>query len=664
MLPKNCNRRAIAYFFLPIFLATFEPTDAVLSYEDEYYFCAEADRYNWTSHPCKRTCKDGEPPRQCLYVFVVEQYSTMSKACYDCPFNMADCYRPHCLPGDGRPKTVFTANRQMPGTPIEVCQNDLVVVEVRNTMLSESTTIHWHGFKQRGTPYMDGVPFVSQCPILPGQTFQYIFNATEAGTYFWHSHIGSQRADGLYGPLIVRPYPRSNPHRNLYTHDVHCMLLTDWMVQEGDDGFVEMYHYRSRVRPETLLINGLGRYQPFRRNNTRGQIFTPTETFMVQRGNRYRFRMIDAGAEDCPIEMSIDNHKLWIVSLDSNDVDPVEVDSLTIWPGERIDFVINANQRVGNYWIRYRGHGQCEPSNTTTGIYQVAILRYNGAANQNPSSAVGYNIPPMTNTTRIFNPYNRGTEAPPYIFINVPDLNATAPNDPSLTRRPDVQHYINFDFYPIDNYDFHRQNLYGYNQVPADRRMGTFQLNHISLKFPPFPLLSQWEEIGPDTLCNRTHTPRADCQREHCACTHVIQVGLNQVVELVLVDEGRYVVANHPLHLHGHFFRVVATENLRGNVTIDRIKEMDRRNQIRRRLDRAPIKDTMKAPGGGYTILRFHANNPGYWFFHCHFEQHTNVGMSLIFKVGEHNQFPPKPQGFPKCGSYTPITGNSFNEAG
>ncbi|CAB0032828.1 unnamed protein product [Trichogramma brassicae] len=57
-------------------------------------------------------------------------------------------------------------------------------------MLSESTTIHWHGFKQRGTPYMDGVPFVSQCPILPGQTFQYIFNATEAGTYFWHSHIG------------------------------------------------------------------------------------------------------------------------------------------------------------------------------------------------------------------------------------------------------------------------------------------------------------------------------------------------------------------------------------------------------------------------------------------------------------------------------------------
>ncbi|CAB0032827.1 unnamed protein product [Trichogramma brassicae] len=101
-------------------LYAYAATDAVLSYEDEYYFCAEADRYNWTSHPCKRTCKDGEPPRQCLYVFVVEQYSTMSKACYDCPFNMADCYRPHCLPGDGRPKTVFTANRQMPGTPIEV----------------------------------------------------------------------------------------------------------------------------------------------------------------------------------------------------------------------------------------------------------------------------------------------------------------------------------------------------------------------------------------------------------------------------------------------------------------------------------------------------------------------------------------------------------------
>lgn len=68
---------------------------------------------------------------------------------------------------------------------------------------------------------------------------------------------------------------------------------------------------------------------------------------------------------------------------------------------------------------------------------------------------------------------------------------------------------------------------------------------------------------------------------------------------------------NHPLHLHGHFFRVVSSVNLEGNVTVERVRELDRRGRIVRRLDRAPIKDTMKAPGGGFTIVRFHANNPG-----------------------------------------------------
>lgn len=57
-------------------------------------------------------------------------------------------------------------------------------------MASDSTTIHWHGFTQDETPYMDGVPYVTQCPILPGTTFRYEFFASNEGTHFWHAHIG------------------------------------------------------------------------------------------------------------------------------------------------------------------------------------------------------------------------------------------------------------------------------------------------------------------------------------------------------------------------------------------------------------------------------------------------------------------------------------------
>ena len=77
------------------------------------------------------------------------------------------------------------------------------------------------------------------------------------------------------------------------------------------------------------------------------------------------------------------------------------VDVITIWPGERVDFIVNADQPVGNYWIRYKGRGQCDPSNTTAGIFQVAILRYLGAPIMDPISPTGYNIPQMNRNTRV-----------------------------------------------------------------------------------------------------------------------------------------------------------------------------------------------------------------------------------------------------------------------
>lgn len=63
-------------------------------------------------------------------------------------------------------------------------------MDVLNELGSESTTLHWHGQHQKETPYMDGVPYVTQCPILPHDTFRYTFKATQGGTHFWHSHIG------------------------------------------------------------------------------------------------------------------------------------------------------------------------------------------------------------------------------------------------------------------------------------------------------------------------------------------------------------------------------------------------------------------------------------------------------------------------------------------
>ncbi|KAJ8683446.1 hypothetical protein QAD02_019238 [Eretmocerus hayati] len=626
---------------------------AVLTPEDEQYFGGEADRYDWNAHPCRRDCWHDRRKMRCEYVFVIEQYSSMSKACYDCPYNVTDCDRPHCIAVDGKQKMVYTANRQIPGPSIEVCQGDTIIVDVRNNMLAESTTIHWHGVKQEKTPYMDGVPFVSQCPIHPGDHFQYMFNATETGTYFWHSHIGGQRTDGLYGSLIVHPTLQGDKHADVYAYDHYHMMISDWIHLDANSGIEKEYHDSGGVNPNTLIVNGKGRFHEFKRNNK--SYYTPTEIFAVDENKRYRFRLINTGADDCPIRVSFDKHVMTVISLDGKDIEPTLVTAIDSWPGERVDFVIHANQKPDTYWIRLRGFGLCNPGNDEKhGAWQVARLWYQSTKLRDPPSPIGYEYPKLTDKDLVLNPYDKNQFYNPKIFVNIPDLNSTQPDDETSLEDPDYKIYIAFDFYHLDNYDFHRKDLYGYNQVSTNRSIGTMQMNHISLKMPSSPLMSQWADVDESTFCNSSTIKHNQCALKQCACTHVIQVKLNTVVELVLVDEGEFSKANHPLHLHGHFFRVVAVKHLNERTSIKKVMEMDKNKQIHRQLHRAPMKDTMKAPGGGFTIVRFYANNPGYWFFHCHFEQHSNIGMALIFKVGEHEDFPAVPRNFPKCGHYKP----------
>merc|ERR1739844_645188 len=83
---------------------------------------------------------------------------------------------------------------------------------------TNTTTLHFHGIQEMFKPYSDGVPFVTQCPILPGKEFPkgYGFdtnvNGAPPGTYWYHSHVGAQRTNGLQGALIIKDKESPNPH--------------------------------------------------------------------------------------------------------------------------------------------------------------------------------------------------------------------------------------------------------------------------------------------------------------------------------------------------------------------------------------------------------------------------------------------------------------------
>ncbi|CAL4125286.1 unnamed protein product, partial [Meganyctiphanes norvegica] len=620
-----------------------EPSDIVTQ-----SIVATQDTLEDLNHECLRDCSHS-PSKICYYKFKVEWYITMSKGCYNCPHNLTDCLRPHCAFADGHERPIVTVNRRFPGPKIQVCVNDEIVVDVENDLGSDSTSIHWHGLHQRGTPYMDGVPFLTQCPIPPYTTFRYHFVADLPGTHYWHSHSGFQRTDGMFGALIVRSSKESDPLSEHYDEDDpnHVFMLTDWLEKLGIDKFVNHHHTEHDNKPYNILVNGIGKYKPL--INSKGEkAFTPVQEIAVKKGRRYRMRAISNSIQNCPIVISVNNHTILAIATDGSPIEPIRVKSLTIYGGERWDFVVETSQAVGMYWINFQGMLDCDERFKSA--HQVAVLKYDGAEDfPTPLEDVSYETT-IPNGLQL----NKLNAAPGdgVTFITAAEMKSTFHDDADYIKgAPDHTFWLDFDFYSKDS-SFHHPKYYPFFGVEEKKRLFMPQINDISFKYPNVPPLSQPADLDTTNFCNQTSS--ASCSNKFCACPYVINLEKGALVELILVDRGVVYWANHPFHLHGHSFRVLAMGRLGEETTLKKIQEMDRRGEIERNFNHPPRKDTVTVPDGGYTVIRFIADNPGYWLFHCHISFHVEVGMGLIFHVGEQHHLPKVPDNFPQCGPWEP----------
>ncbi|XP_076058516.1 uncharacterized protein LOC143035925 [Oratosquilla oratoria] len=593
-------------------------------------------------HECLRECVSGDT-RVCHYEFHVEGYSTMSKACYDCPNNITDCSRPHCIPLDGVTRAITTVNRQLPGPAIQVCKGDRVVVDVFNQMSSDSLTIHWHGVLQHGTPFMDGVPMVTQCPVL--NAFRYNFVVEEAGTHFWHSHSGLQRGDGLFGGLVVRD--PEDPHVDLYDEDLpeHLLVVSEWKHETTRSWYLQIHQAYNYNFAGVLTVNGKGRNNAAERENTT-YLEVPFEVVEMEAGKRYRLRLVNGNT--CPFLLTIDKHRFTAIATDSISFNPVFGDSIVVSSGERWDIIVEADQPIGNYWMTFTGLIDC----WWFKVYQGAILRYKGAPDELPNTTLEYVNPPPPGI--YINPMNHDDKADTEIgLLELENLEHNAVKDRALEKEVDKKFYLSFNIKNINNDYFHHEEYYSYNDMSFWKEMPTPQINAVSMKNPHSPLLTQFEDAK-SYLCPLGQPSNDSCVSDHCRCTHYIEVGLGETVEFVLVDIGYANLANHPFHLHGYNFYVVAQKKMGWFISLDQIKAMDKAGLIHRKLDNPVLKDTVSIPDGGYTVIRFTADNPGWWFMHCHLLLHTEMGMSMVLHVGTEEDIPPTPPGFPTCGDFMP----------
>lgn len=177
----------------------------------------------------------------------------------------------------GKEVYVWGYNGSCPGPTIEVNEGDTVRIHVTNR-LPEGTSMHWHGLEV--PPAMDGVPFLNQPLIEPGQTFTYEFTLHQNGTFFYHSHMAMQEMMGLIGFFIIHP---KRPHAPKVDKDFG-IVLQEWALLPNNPV------------PNTLSME----FNWLTMNGKSGPATTP---MIVRQGERVRIRFINMGMDHHPMHI-------------------------------------------------------------------------------------------------------------------------------------------------------------------------------------------------------------------------------------------------------------------------------------------------------------------------------------------------------------------------
>ncbi|RYF82895.1 MAG: copper oxidase, partial [Chitinophagaceae bacterium] len=248
-------------------------------------------------------------------------------------------------------KRAIAVNGQIPMPALTFTEGDTALIYVHNN-LDEETSIHWHGLFLPNK--MDGVPFLTQMPIMPHTTYVYKFPIVQHGTHWYHSHSMFQEQIGMYGAFIIHKRREWNiptipmvlsEWTDMKPKEVHRSLknATDWFaIKKGTTQSygeaIKSGHFKTKVNNEWKRMTAMDvsdvYYDAFLING-KNQI----EQLQFKAGDKVRLRIANAGASDY-FWLNYAGGKITVVATDGNDVEPVEVDRLIIATSETYDVVV------------------------------------------------------------------------------------------------------------------------------------------------------------------------------------------------------------------------------------------------------------------------------------------------------------------------------------
>ncbi|OJD15165.1 hypothetical protein AJ78_04560 [Emergomyces pasteurianus Ep9510] len=513
---------------------------------------------------------------------------------------------------DGVLKRVYLINGHAPGPLIEARSGDRLIVEVKNSLEDEGVSLHWHGLHMRDANRMDGTTGVTQCAINPGDSFLYDFviSDSQSGTYWYHAHSGLQRADGLYGGLVVhRPTTtaiRGIQYRHMesdilkYKYQKEILFLVgDWYHRPANDvlkWYMRAASYGNEPVPDSLLINGVGRFDcamavPARPIDCSGENTIPH--FIIDPTQSYRVRVVNTGSL-AGVSLGFSQGYLSLVHVDGG----LEVEQLkqpkrsnsksigVLYPGQRVDFVLrhNGNARAESF-LTVQLDPECfkypNPALTSLQIFPIY--------GTNPNNMKAYIPQPL-----------------PLLSANHIDLTQISSTPTLLSSLPREAQQTYVIYTKISQMSKNQNIPFGYFNQTSWRPQSD----------PPYPLVAL--------------DPHLWDKNQFAISTGGQPVWVDLVVNNL--DEGP-----HPFHLHGHdFFILTVHASSRGWGSYNPFNPHQQHQQYRpssKDLDTALLRDTVQIPRRGHAVLRFRADNPGIWLFHCHILWHLASGMAMTVDV-------------------------------
>ena len=452
----------------------------------------------------------------------------------------------------GRNVSTWGYTDGLPGPEIRLKEGETLRAAVRNR-LPQGTTIHWHGLPVPNE--MDGVPGVTQPPIKPGESFTYEFKIPVSGSYMYHSHVGVQLDRGLYGPLIVEPKEETLSYDSEYT-----LVLDDWL--DGLDGSPE--EKLESLKSDGSAMGGMedmgGMGHGGEMGGMEGMEGQPMQPMEGMSG-------MEGTAGETPPQWPPDIvYPVYLI----NGKPPEEPEVLEVRRGQTVRL------RLLN------------PSSST--IYRVALAGHSMRVTHTDGQPVE---PVEVEAIRI----GMGERYDVLVEADNPgvwQLAAQVEGTEKLARAS--FRYAGMGGSPPPP-----------NHMPAE--LGGQMLSYGALRAAAgsrAPEGGSPDRVLPVTLGGNEETYVWTINGQAFPDADPIEVGLGEYVRFEMENKSPM---PHPMHLHGHFFRV---DNGTG---------------------RGPLKDTVLVEPKERLAIEWVADNPGDWAFHCHQVYHAERGMTRVVKV-------------------------------